>query len=1076
MIVSMVFEAEKISWPGWEVVGKLGEGSFGGVYEIQRTLPDGTVERAALKKLTVPRDPAEIKELYAQNYDSASITEHFKEQMQELVQEYRFMQELSRNSYVVHCQDLRTIQHDDGIGWDIYIQMELLTPLKAWLTEWYDERKVVRLGLNLCGALNGCHQRNIIHRDIKPENILVTEDGKFKLGDFGIAKVSEKTATGTLTGTYSYMAPEVANRQHYGASADIYSLGLVMYWMMNERTLPFLPLSKKIPSGLQRQEAQDRRFSGEEIPAPLNGSLELTRIVLKACAFNPEDRYHSVQEMAEDLKWHYQNLRSGMVRRPKPSNRQPTGSWDEPTIGTEKTYVPPQQEEPSKKKRNLWKPFLIAGIATVLLTVLLGYVVSSFINNSPKNDSVSGNTSSSVLMESHPQNLMGTWYSFYDLNDIDSLADDPFLEISEDGVCFPEIKTEPLAWSVQDNILTIPDLNESFTVINVDEITILQNKHTKLISADILENHKDQIILSVTLTKDNVLDYFEFCTGTIDHRDQFGVLNGYYSRSVYLRPKTIPGYVFWGDDWEDSIAIKIEIPEHSYRTRNLETNQQSTIRREEKSERILSYYPFEVAQIIDGSDSYIRENDLDLQTNFSITDAKGTIRLLAEGFFQEWEIEENGYDDGSLIGKDIFGGTCYLGAFVAGVAPDSTERSEYDITVEPFGNATDVSESNQGVARKLVQEPDHICPGYLGCFCIENGTKMKLVCMGFGDYEKTVDAIPITMLPRENQSISQYPAVGTKNQLIWKMEPNTEQKITLLLGGKTKYYALHAAVTENSRVFLDVFVDGTLLSSGEISDTYLSNAIIGAQELELRLKNENAETSIAIQGCVSLLENPASGGTLLGTGTEETPYCIYTAEDFLKIQENLDAHYALMQDIEFSSETVVRPMGEGGYRYPNWSSKGGFSGILDGNGHKISGVRIVSPKQCGGLFTSIDETGVVKNLVLDCEISSEVVDMDNALGGITGYNNGTIQNCTVNAVGGTEGIYCMIGCIAGANHGEIMGCKTTGKLSAYGNYAKAGGIVGIQIANARSPLVDCDTEAIRAYSGKIMPLVGYTQS
>ena len=291
-----------IIWPGWEVVRKLGEGSFGGVYEIQRTLPDGTVERAALKKLTVPKDPGKIEELYARSHDSASITEHFKEQMQELVQEYRFMQELSRNSYVVHCQDLRTVQHDDGIGWDIYIQMELLTPLKAWLTERYDERKVVRLGLNLCGALNGCHQRNIIHRDIKPENILVTEDGKFKLGDFGIAKVSEKTATGTLTGTYSYMAPEVANRQHYGSSADIYSLGLVMYWMMNERTLPFLPLSKKIPSGLQRQEAQDRRFSGEEIPAPLNGSLELTRIVLKACAFDPKERYHSVQEMAEDLR------------------------------------------------------------------------------------------------------------------------------------------------------------------------------------------------------------------------------------------------------------------------------------------------------------------------------------------------------------------------------------------------------------------------------------------------------------------------------------------------------------------------------------------------------------------------------------------------------------------------------------------------------------------------------------------------------------------------------------------------------------------------------------------------------
>ena len=83
-----------IVWPGWEVVDKLGEGSFGGVYEIRRTLPDGTVERAVLKKLTVPKDPGEITELYAQSYDNASITAHLREQMQDLVREYAFMQKL----------------------------------------------------------------------------------------------------------------------------------------------------------------------------------------------------------------------------------------------------------------------------------------------------------------------------------------------------------------------------------------------------------------------------------------------------------------------------------------------------------------------------------------------------------------------------------------------------------------------------------------------------------------------------------------------------------------------------------------------------------------------------------------------------------------------------------------------------------------------------------------------------------------------------------------------------------------------------------------------------------------------
>ena len=69
----MVIETTSITLPGWEVVRKLGEGSFGGVYEIHRTLPDGTVEHTALKKLTVPKDPGEITELYAQSYDNARM-------------------------------------------------------------------------------------------------------------------------------------------------------------------------------------------------------------------------------------------------------------------------------------------------------------------------------------------------------------------------------------------------------------------------------------------------------------------------------------------------------------------------------------------------------------------------------------------------------------------------------------------------------------------------------------------------------------------------------------------------------------------------------------------------------------------------------------------------------------------------------------------------------------------------------------------------------------------------------------------------------------------------------------------
>ena len=109
----------------------------------------------------------------------------------------------------------------------------------------------------------------------------------------------EKTSGGTKIGTYNYMAPEVFNNRPYGHEADIYSLGMVLYWLLNERRLPFYPVPPAVPMASDMERARQRRFRGEEIPAPIHGSEELKRIVLKCCAFDPKDRYHS----AEDLLW-----------------------------------------------------------------------------------------------------------------------------------------------------------------------------------------------------------------------------------------------------------------------------------------------------------------------------------------------------------------------------------------------------------------------------------------------------------------------------------------------------------------------------------------------------------------------------------------------------------------------------------------------------------------------------------------------------------------------------------------------------------------------------------------------------
>ena len=290
-----------IPWSGWEITKVIGRGGFGTVYEIQKDV-FGKKEYAALKVLSIPESAEEIDELYSRGYDEESISAHFKEYREDIIGEYSIIVDLRGHANVVYCDEVECVQHDDGIGWDIFIKMELLKPLNKITSTEYIEEDVIRLGKDLCNALIYCNQQNIIHRDIKPQNIFVSRNGSYKLGDFGVAKVSDKTMSGTKIGTYEYMAPEVYRAQRYGSRVDIYSLGLVMYWMMNQKCTPFLPLPPQIPTSSEKENARNRRLDGEQLPPPVNGSDKLKAIVLKACAFDPQNRYASAQDMLNALQ------------------------------------------------------------------------------------------------------------------------------------------------------------------------------------------------------------------------------------------------------------------------------------------------------------------------------------------------------------------------------------------------------------------------------------------------------------------------------------------------------------------------------------------------------------------------------------------------------------------------------------------------------------------------------------------------------------------------------------------------------------------------------------------------------
>ena len=287
----------------WNIVSCLGAGSYGKVFEIERS-EFGQTYRAALKVITVPQSSAEVRSVISEGMSVSQAEAYFHGIVEELMHEFSIMFKLKGTANIVSCEDLRVLEHPDGIGWDILIRMELLHPLLPYVYQHpMARRDIIRLGIDICKALELCQRYNIIHRDIKPENIFISDNGDYKLGDFGIARTIERTTSGlSKKGTYSYMAPEVYIGKKYGFSVDTYSLGLVLYRMLNKNRGPFLPQPPEAITFSSREQALARRMSGEPLPRPFYGEGRLGEIVLKACAFDPKDRYSSPQQLRQELE------------------------------------------------------------------------------------------------------------------------------------------------------------------------------------------------------------------------------------------------------------------------------------------------------------------------------------------------------------------------------------------------------------------------------------------------------------------------------------------------------------------------------------------------------------------------------------------------------------------------------------------------------------------------------------------------------------------------------------------------------------------------------------------------------
>lgn len=213
----------------------------------------------------------------------------------------RFVQEARSAARLAHPNVVNVF--DQGQDSDMaYMVMEYLPgiTLRDLLKDYgkLTPEQTVDIVTAVLGGLAAAHKAGIVHRDMKPENVLLADDGRIKLGDFGLARAtSANTATGqALLGTIAYLSPELVTRGVADARSDIYALGIMMYEMLTGEQ----PFVGEAPMQIAYQHAND------SVPAP---SLkvpglprELDELVLWATARDPEGRPRDASAMLEQLQ------------------------------------------------------------------------------------------------------------------------------------------------------------------------------------------------------------------------------------------------------------------------------------------------------------------------------------------------------------------------------------------------------------------------------------------------------------------------------------------------------------------------------------------------------------------------------------------------------------------------------------------------------------------------------------------------------------------------------------------------------------------------------------------------------
>ena len=273
------------------------------------------------------------------------------------------------------------VGYDQGMH---YIIMEYVDgeTLKEYITRHHrlsiDE--AVKITIAIGEGLEHAHAMGIVHCDIKPHNVIITNTGRVKVTDFGIARAMNTTNTvmytNSIMGSAHYLSPEQASGKPVDGNTDIYSLGVVLYEMLTGK----VPFEGETPIAVALKHVREKVIP----PTRYNPSIPplLEAVVMKALAKNPADRFDSISEMMGDLRLS-QGFTMGKTQRHEPYDfaTQMIPAVDPDTLDDFSDIDDPTPNEEKKKSMlskiaSIPQKYIVLGAAVIFLIAFLGAFLS----------------------------------------------------------------------------------------------------------------------------------------------------------------------------------------------------------------------------------------------------------------------------------------------------------------------------------------------------------------------------------------------------------------------------------------------------------------------------------------------------------------------------------------------------------------------------------------------------------------------------------------------------------------------------------------------------------------------------